>query len=179
MSCIACPPNVAPELVHRLKGLTGEVREYLNSQNRRSNVSVELEVRLGHIAENGNFLANAARRRGAHQEGNRRFADLGGHLRERESVDFFFPAENGATVRSSRSISREGAIVLEHTQKNKGAGLHLFGGPRAGLADGCTRRLQHRVNDGDGRVARDCGDDRASPRSSTGPLTSGRTGPLI
>ena len=120
MSCIACPPNVAPELVHRLKGLTGEVREYLNSQNRRSNVSVELEVRLGHIAENGNFRGQ---RRldgvGAHQEGNRRFADLGVTLRERESVDFFFPAENGATVRSSRSISREGAIVLEHTQKNK------------------------------------------------------------
>jgi hypothetical protein len=120
MSCIACPPNVAPDLVRRLKGLAGEVREYLNSQHRRSNVSVELEVRLGHIAENGNFLADVGATAWARIKKAIDASPIWGvTLRERESVDFFFPAENGTAVRSSRSISREGAIVLEHTQKNK------------------------------------------------------------
>ena len=115
MSCISRPANVTPELVDRVKGITGQVREYLNSQNRRSNASVELEVRLGHLAENGNFVANV---------GNAAWSRIkkaidaspiwGSTLQERETLDFFY-----GPIRSSRSISRDGKIVLEHRQKSR------------------------------------------------------------
>ena len=93
-----------------------------------------------------------------------------------ESVDFFFPAENGTTVRSSRSFSR-GAIVLEHTQKNKVRAC-TFSWTTFRLADG--RGSPSAPSPRWGRTSCPRSWRRRSGYASSNALpTSGRTGPLI